>query len=87
MDNRREQRTVVHREFIESTGFLGYFVDIGVGATHEPKDGGNVPFGPERSEVLARRRRPGLPDALGGEVPTKRVDYALAASASFTFRG
>ena len=77
MNNRREERAVVDREFIEPTRFLGFRVDIGIGAAHEPKHGRNVPLGPERSEVLARRRWPGLPDALSWEVSAKRVDYTL----------
>ncbi len=36
-----------------------------------------MPLGCERSEILTGWRRSGLPDTLGGEVPTKRVDHAL----------
>jgi hypothetical protein len=61
----------------EPTCFLGLCVDIGIGAAHEPKDGGNVPLGSKRSKILTGWRRSGLPDTLGGEVPTKRVDHAL----------
>ena len=78
MNNRREERAVVDREFIEPTRFLGFRVNLGIGAAHKPKHGGKVPFGSERSEVLARRRWPGLPDALGWEVSAKRIDYTLA---------
>ena len=77
MNDRRKLRTVADRKFIEPTGFLGLCVHIGIGAAHEPKHGGNVPLGSERSEILAGWRRSGLPDALGGEVPTKSVHYAL----------
>src|SRR5271163_2782919 len=78
VDNRREQWAVVDRKLVDSARFLGFRVDIGIGAAHKPKYGRNVPFGSERSEVLARRRWAGLPDALGGEVSAKGVDYALA---------
>jgi hypothetical protein len=37
MNDRRKLRTVVDREFIEPTRFLGRRVDIGIGAAHEPK--------------------------------------------------
>jgi hypothetical protein len=67
---------VVDREFIEPTCFLGLCVDIGIGAAHEPKHGGNVPlFRTIRNPHWPAPVR--LPDTLGGEVPTKRVDHAL----------
>ena len=37
-----------------------------------------MPFGPERSEVLARWGGPRFPDALGTEMPPERVNYPLA---------
>jgi hypothetical protein len=39
MDNRRKERAVVDREFIDSTRFLSLTVDIRVGTAHEPKYG------------------------------------------------
>src|SRR5689334_20874519 len=76
VNNRREQRAVVDGELIEPARLLGLRVDVGVGPADEPEHGRNVPLGPERSEVLARRRGPGLPDALGGEVAAKRIGDA-----------
>jgi hypothetical protein len=37
LNDRGKLRTVVDREFIEPTGFLGLCVHIGIGAAHEPK--------------------------------------------------
>src|SRR5436189_6155645 len=77
VDHRREEWAVVDREFIESIRFLSVRVDIGIGSAHKPKHGRRMPLGSKRSEVFARRRRARSSDALHGEVPTKRIDYAL----------
>src|SRR6185437_5279395 len=59
------ERTVIDRQLVESPRFLRLGVDSGIGAAHEPKHGGNLPFRPERSEILAGGRRARLPDPFG----------------------
>ena len=87
MDDRRKQRTVIDWQLIESPSFLSLRIDIGIGATHEPEHGRNMPLGPERPEIFARRSRPGLPDSLGREMPAKRIGDARGGLRIIQLRG
>src|SRR5262249_50031959 len=74
MDNRREQRAMVDWELIEPPRLLGFRVRVWIGSADKPEHGWRVPFGSERSKVLARWRCSGVPDAVGGKVSAERVD-------------
>src|SRR6185312_623213 len=77
------ERTVIDRQLVESPRFLRLGVDSGIGAAHEPKHGGNLPFRPERSEILAGGRR-----ARSAEKCVRKASATrLVASGSFLLRG
>src|SRR6516225_2283891 len=77
MENGCEFRTVVHRKFVDLVRLLGLRVGLGIGATDEPEDRWYVPFGPERSEILAGGGRAGGPDTLGTEMPSECVHHSV----------
>jgi len=74
MDNRCEVRTVVDGEVVDAALFLCFCVSGRICAPDEPEHRRDMPFSPEGPEVLARWRRSRLPDPIGREVPTKRID-------------
>src|SRR5271170_1055851 len=74
MDYRREQRAMVYWEFIQPTRLLSFRVRVWIGSANEPEHGWRVPFGSERSEVLACRRCSSVADAVGRKVSAERID-------------
>src|ERR1700721_1477335 len=78
MNDRSELWTVVDRQFVESIVRFGFGIGRWLAAAHEPEYRGSMPLGPERSEILARRRRPRLSNLLRTEVSSKRIQHALA---------
>src|SRR5437868_2924489 len=73
MDDREKARVVVGRNLVESPCRLGLRVAVGVGAADEPEHRRDMPFGAERPEILARRRRPGLDYPLGAEMSAEGI--------------
>src|SRR5690349_19931505 len=74
MHNRRELRTVVDREVVDAPFLLCFRVSVRICATDEPEHGRDMPFSSEGPEVLARWCWSRLPDPIGREVATERID-------------
>ena len=84
MDDRREVRAVISRKSTDPAVLLRLRVRVRIRSADKPEDGRNVPFGSERSEVLARRRRPGFA-AHGRQGNTRKASTTRSlASRSFT---
>src|SRR5690348_4809374 len=76
MDDRQKARIVIRRNLVEPACSFGLRVRLGIGPADEPEHRGHAPFGAERSEILARRCRPGLADPVSRKVLPKRIHDA-----------
>src|SRR5580704_19125816 len=56
MENGCEFWAVVHRKLVEPVCFFRLRIGLRICAAHKPENRGNVPFGSERSEILAGGR-------------------------------
>src|SRR6516225_3553425 len=78
MNKRCEQRTVVDRNLVDSACLLGLRVSVGICAADKPEDGGDVPLGSERPEVLACWRWSSLPDTIGRKMSVESIGNSRA---------
>src|SRR6516225_8869856 len=78
MNKRCEQRTVVDRNLVDSACLLGLRVSVGICAADKPENGGNVPLGSERPEILACWRWSSLPDTISWKMSAERIDNSRA---------
>ena len=72
------------RNFVETARFRRFCVRGGVHAADKPKSGRDVPLSPERTEVLARRRGPGMANPVGGKCRRNALTTRALASGLFT---
>src|SRR5579872_2902584 len=72
-----EAGVVISRKVANLALFLGFRVDIGIGAPDKPEDGRHPPLGPERSEILAGRCWARLLYTICRKVAAKRIADSL----------
>src|SRR5687768_10198874 len=70
--------TVVGWNLVDFPRGLGFRVNVGISAADEPEHGRGAPFGSERPEILARRRRIDLAHTVTREMPAESIGNARA---------
>src|SRR5215472_52062 len=64
VQHRSEVRAVIDRQLVYSVSLFCFGIENGIGATDEPEDRRGIPTRSKASEILARRCRAGMPDAV-----------------------